>query len=159
MAKLIPWTVERILKRTEPGPGGCLLWTGAVTYKGYGKIRNHPGLTPRFLRAHRLMFELHHGNEIGPGLCVLHSCDVRHCVNPDHLRVGTNAENVADRVRRRRTKRGSQHGRAKLDEQKVVAARIAYHVEGVSISALARRYKVDRKTMRRVLNRETWTHV
>ena len=65
--------------------------------------------------AHRLMFELTRG-PIGPRLFVLHSCDTRACVNPDHLHLGTAADNAREAGERQRMPRGSTHHNAILDE-------------------------------------------
>ncbi len=92
--------------RTCPEPNtGCLLWTGCADPKGYGRIGNGR-LHRRYVRgmtvlAHRRAWEFAHG-PIPDGLHVLHSCDTPSCVEVTHLRLGTNAENVADKVTRGR---------------------------------------------------------
>src|SRR6478735_6357894 len=71
---------------------GCLIWTGANDGKGYGIIR----VDGRRVRAHRWSYERHVG-PVPDGLLILHSCDTPACVEPTHLRPGTDAENMADR--------------------------------------------------------------
>jgi DNA-binding Xre family transcriptional regulator len=66
---------------------GCWLWTGAKDGCGYGRYGNDA--------AHRFSFALHK-HEIEPGLCVMHTCDEPSCVNPDHLTLGTQADNMRD---------------------------------------------------------------
>ena len=95
--------------------GECWLWTGHFAHFGYGRYKGK--------RAHRISFEMVHG-PLPDGAFVLHSCDVPPCVNPDHLRLGTPADNMADRAERERAPRGmAATTRAKLTENDVRAIR------------------------------------
>ena len=99
------------------GPEACWLWTGFVqSWTGYGVI----GINGRELRVHRVAFFLEHGR-INDALMVLHTCDVRVCVNPAHLYQGTAKDNSADMSRRGRVGKmyGETNGKAKLTRQKV----------------------------------------
>src|SRR3954463_5248397 len=93
---------------------GCWLWTAGVMSNGYGA--HYEG--SRQISAHRYSWKLHHG-VIPSGLHVLHKCDTQLCVNPSHLFVGTNADNVADARRKGRFPTGGRHPSSKLTEEDV----------------------------------------
>lgn len=90
---------EDIWKKVTKDSNGCWLWGGAITKYGYG----HVGYKHKIWRAHRLAYELVNG-PISPGKVVCHSCDVKRCINPDHLWVGTQADNVHDYLEKQRLK-------------------------------------------------------
>lgn len=74
----------------------CWLWLGG-TQDGYGRLR----YAGKKILAHRLSWEMHFG-KIPEGLWVLHKCDVRNCIRPEHLFLGTNQDNVDDKMRKKR---------------------------------------------------------
>lgn len=93
---------ERLRRNSKESPTGCVLWIGAFRNGGgYGVFRYAGGLK----LAHRASYEVAKG-AIPAGMCVLHTCDTPLCINPDHLWVGTRAENAADRNAKNRTARG-----------------------------------------------------
>jgi HNH endonuclease len=75
----------------------CWLWTGAIGSHGYGEMAIHD--FPH--TAHRLSYEFHKG-KIPKGKCVLHKCDIRRCVRPSHLWIGTKGDNAKDMVKKGR---------------------------------------------------------
>lgn len=99
-------------KVQQRSPEECWLWTAAVTGNGYGHFAVGPRIGRRFIRAHRFAWKLFRG-EIPNGLHVLHRCDNRLCCNPSHLFLGTNVDNVADKVAKNRQARVSNPRDAK----------------------------------------------
>jgi len=103
-----------------------------------------------------LCWELHNG-PIPEGLVVRHRCDNPRCVNPAHLELGTQADNVRDREERGRriAPRGAAHGRARLTVEQVVAIRES----GATHLALAAQYGVSVSAIGKVRNRQTYQEV
>lgn len=79
---------------TVPNAGSCWLWQGQEDAYGYGAIRRDPADSSK-AKAHRVAWELCYG-PVPAGQCVLHRCDVRRCVRPSHLFLGTIADNIRD---------------------------------------------------------------
>lgn len=140
---------------------GCWNWTGAQTSNGYGHL--YIGKRPhrQHMLAHRMAWIIFNG-AIPAGLNVCHSCDNRTCVNPKHLWIGTQAENIQDMVKKRRgsTVRavGERHGSAKLTAANVKAIRSAFR-KGTTIRALANKYGVTWENIKSIVSRKTWRHV
>lgn len=82
-------TREQFMARTEPGPNGCIHWTGNVL-RGYGRVTKNGGANER---AHRVAYKLFRG-PIPDGLVLDHLCRNKRCVNPEHMEVVTIGENV-----------------------------------------------------------------
>jgi len=143
--------LERFEEKYIPEPmSGCWLWTSTVDKDGYGKIWGNRKL----LLAHRVAYELFKG-PIPDGLCVLHTCDVPACVNPDHLWLGTKTDNNADMCAKGRQVNGEQHGSAKLTESQVLEIRAATE----SSRQIARRYGIDYSHVCRIRTRQKWRHL
>lgn len=140
---------ERLMAKVSM-PDGCWLWTGATNPKGYGTIRSGPRGESHLQFAHRAMWEATHGPIVGPAN-VLHHCDTPACVRPDHLYLGTPADNAHDRTIRAR-------GRAKLTSAQVRLMREA-HANGWSLTAIAGQFGVAVPTVHNVIHRVTWKHV
>lgn len=137
-----------------PGPNGCWIWTGPTLPFGYGEA-SFPGLKER--RAHRLSWRLHCG-DIPHGLFVLHHCDVPPCTRPDHLYLGTAADNARDMVLRGRSCRGSKRSR-RLIEADVAEMRRMYASGSVTMAAIANRYGIAVPTAHQIIRGDRWKHV
>lgn len=99
---------ERFFQKVNK-TNSCWLWTGALNSRGYGSM----GVAGKAISAHRLSYTWFKG-EIPEGMIVCHSCDVPSCVNPDHLWVGSYADNMNDMVNKNRqglTSRKQDHCR------------------------------------------------
>jgi hypothetical protein len=112
-----------ISTRSIPEPNsGCWLWLGSVGREGYGEIV----LQPHRIGAHRAAFAAFRGT-VAPGAFVCHRCDNPSCVNPDHLFVGSHADNMRDAQRKGRLRSGLSPAvhfrRRKLTDEQVAAIR------------------------------------
>lgn len=135
---------------------GCWLWMGYLTGRGYGHLGRRRHGKKLDYKAHRYSFEMHNG-PIPDGLCVLHKCDVRNCVNPEHLFLGTQADNMKDRdlKGRGRAPRGEKHGIAKLSDADVISIRLFLNL-GAKQQTIAEAYGVSRKTVSDIKCGRTW---
>lgn len=135
---------------------GCWIWKAYKHKLGYGIIR----VSGQNYGAHRYSWLLFNG-EIPKGLNVLHKCDVRYCVNPDHLFLGTQNDNVMDMIAKDRKSiiTGENHWRSKLTQNQVDEIRIAYikgSIGEFSTRGLARKYGVCQATIREILTNKIW---
>lgn len=131
----------------------CLLWPFGLTKAGYGQTWEAGGCRT----AHTLVCTAAHGPRPSPLYEVCHSCGVKACVSPAHLRWDTKKNNQADR-RKHGTisvNRGEAHGGAKLNNEKVLAIRASTEPADV----LAARYAVSKATIGLVRGRRIWVHV
>jgi hypothetical protein len=140
---------------------GCWLWTGCTNHFGYG-VMKLGGRQTKVDRAHRIAWSEVNG-PIPDGASILHSCDVPACVNPAHLRPGTDADNHADMVERGRASGGSMkgtaHHQAKLTDDEVRRARAIYATGAMGTPRLAKLFGVKQQTMWRVVTGVNWRHI
>jgi hypothetical protein len=139
----------------------CWLWTGALNNKGYGVLNmDKYGTTPF---AHRIAWELANG-PIPDGLNVLHKCDVPHCVNPRHLFIGTQHDNVRDMNKKGRACHPPSSinrpapWKATVTESDVRTIR-ALVASGVQLTEAGKRFGITAPTVHAMVNRRTWKHV
>ena len=132
----------------------CWEWVGKnKNRKGYGRIK----INGKQVQASRYSWELHFG-KIPEGLLVCHHCDNPPCVNPKHLFLGTNADNVADRDRKGRKALGSKNGKSKFMEWDVI--QIKYLISfGEGDSEIARKFNSRPSTIRAIRIGITWRQI
>lgn len=135
---------------------GCWEWRKAIETSGYG-VQHFNG---RKQGAHRVSYQLFIG-AIPPGMSVLHRCDNRCCVNPDHLFLGTQADNMADMVKKGRSskKKGEDHPAAKVDEKTAIHIFEKAKDGRLSQRKIAAMFCVSQALVSSILNRKRWTHL
>jgi hypothetical protein len=140
------------------GPDACHMWMACIAKEGYGRF----GLNGETRNTHRIAWEMAFG-PVPEGLCVLHRCDVRACVNPGHLFLGTKKDNTADMLSKGRNrngaKKGSSNGRAKLTEKQVMTIRWAYENTKLSHDQLGKIFGVSGAKVWQIVKRKAWGHV
>lgn len=150
---------ERLAEQSMPEPmSGCTLWLGCACKRGYGRI-HVPGRGAKL--AHRIAYELEYG-PITPGLVLLHKCDNPGCINPRHLRAGTQAENVADMVEKGRENRDPRpYHRGTSNPNSYLTADLVRNVllSDLPQAAAADHFGIARSWVQRIRAREVWTHV
>lgn len=136
----------------------CWLWIGGTNRSGteYGNINN--GTPKKTLLAHRVSWEIHFG-PIPDGMEVCHNCpggDNSLCVNPDHLFLGTHADNMRDASIKKQVQTGENHHNAKLTWAIVRAMRERYRQGDITMTALASEFRRHPSTTQNVLRGITW---
>lgn len=140
-----------LFNRTRLAENGCWEWVGSLGSGGYGMISRGN----KCCRAHRVSYEAYKG-AIPKGMVVRHTCDNPSCINPDHLILGTQRDNVADReARGRRDVKGEQIGTSKLTEKEVLEIKSSLE----SVSVLADRYGVDKSNIWLIRAGKSWKHL
>jgi hypothetical protein len=118
-AQVVASLRARLLDMSIPEPNsGCWLFTGYVDPLGYGIIAE---TKHKRIKAHRASYTAFKC-EIPAGLDIMHRCDMRCCINPDHLTAGTHVENMADMVRKGRSNSGGRRFRKSRDDANQTAA-------------------------------------
>ncbi len=120
---------------------------------GYPKL----GRNGKTIRIARFMWENYFGS-IPSSLCVLHHCDNRKCINPQHLFLGTTQENTQDRNIKKRQAKGSKNGNSKLTEQDIAKIKRMF-LEKKSFSEISRKMKISPAAISHIATGRTWKHM
>lgn len=133
---------------------GCWEWKGCFDKNGYGLL---PSGYHKQDKAHRVSWKLYKG-EIPIGLQVCHHCDNPKCSNPDHLFVGTSKDNARDMAEKFRGTCGSKNWNCKLceDDVKTIIQRLQM---GVTMTRIAKDFKVSVARISDIKNMKAWKHV
>jgi HNH endonuclease len=153
---------------TSTSPSLCWEWIRSLTHNGYGQAFDSK--TQKNVRAHRFSYELFVG-EIPHNHLVLHSCDNRKCVNPNHLFLGLPKDNTKDMMDKNRHRKrsgnmgfiGSKTSQAKLSESQVLEIRDIYAKKTTgnkeAQKQIGLQYGVSGSCIQAIVNRNTWTHI
>lgn len=147
------------MKRVYPEPNtGCWLWAGRLNHDGYGALHGEDNEFGVFT-AHRYSYLFFKGQL--SGLNVLHKCDVRCCVNPDHLFLGTQTENIKDmdNKKRRVNVNGEKSGMVKLTSIQALEIKKLYSTGKYYQKQIAEKFNVDRSAVASIVAGRTWRHV
>lgn len=138
---------ERFDEKWEENKDGCWIWTAGMKHRGYGSF----WYNGENLSAHRASYWLHNDDHPEDEY-VLHECGVKKCVNPDHLYLGTQSENLADAREHGVLHTGEENHTAKLTDDEAEEIRDRYKSEAISQADLADEYGVCQALISRLVN-------
>lgn len=142
----------------KPTKDGCWIWKGTIMGLGYGSLHINRGDAHRIeMRAHRLSWKIHYG-EVPDDLLVLHKCDVRNCVNPRHLFLGTYQDNQSDMVEKGRSAHGEGHSNVKLTEDEVLEIRYLAKTDQCTQKMLAKMFNIGQRMISHIINYDHWNY-
>jgi hypothetical protein len=145
--------LKDICKRYVVDENKCWNWSMSRSQSGYGKVY----YSGKDFRAHRISFFYYNGYM--PKM-VLHKCDNRLCINPEHLYAGNHLSNMKDmKVKGRAFKpKGSAHPMSKLKEKDVANIRLLFN-SGNDLKFIAKEYRLHLESVRQIINRKRWKHI
>lgn len=144
---------DRLLSKIAVDAAGCFLWQAGCSRLGYGVIR----IGNRNVTAHRASYSAFR-RAIPEGLDVCHRCDVRNCINPAHLFLGTHAENMRDAVEKGRFARGEAKPSAVLTDEQVIELVQRYNAGELPLD-LIQEYGICKATLHSIVKKSKWTHL
>lgn len=130
---------------------GCWIWMSSLNTGGYGKTGLGRG---SHLSAHRVSYEQKFG-PIPKDKFALHTCDIKCCVNPDHIFLGTQKENMADKVNKNRQAKGEKHGMHKLTKEQAIEVKSGT----ADAYELANKFDCSVSTIRQIRSGLYWKHL
>lgn len=151
-------TAEKIAARTIKRPNGCWEVQGAALHSGHVQVCESDG-SPRgyhFVRVHVWAWEQANGRRVPKGLVCMHACDNPRCINPDHLSVGTQRDNILDSIRKGRY---NAFGHQKLNAEQVIEIRKLADTTRLTQKEIGRRFGIAKNTVSQIIARKTWAHL
>lgn len=150
---------KKVIKKTT---FECWEWNAAKNPNGYGLI----GLGSKkdgLIKAHRASWIIKFGN-IPNNMCVLHKCDNPKCVNPEHLFLGNQLDNVCDCISKKRHSQppvrfGEKNNKSKLSKADVIEIKKIFNSSNISQRKFAKKYNVSHGTIGAILRNKTWKEV
>lgn len=137
---------------------GCWICISHTISAGYPRIK-HQG---EFYTLHRFIYQQKVDDEID-GFVIMHSCDNKKCINPDHLQKGTNSQNMKDAFARGLVniddRKGENARCVKLDDQQVIEIRNLGDRDDITNKEIGQRYGIDPSQVSRIINYKAWTHI
>lgn len=165
--KFDPWESQEKMRQFVPkirfvidGRSGCWNVTShkAAHKCKYPRINVLTDSGRKSVRLHRYLFPIFHG-EIKDGLCILHKCDNRACINPEHLRQGTDAENTLDKIKNGNLRIGEDHGTAKLTAADVRHIREMWESGIYTQVGIGKMYQISSAHVCAITKRRFWKNV
>lgn len=154
--KVWDW-LSHLKSKTVVNEKGCWIWQAS---SGGNPPYGYVSFEKKTVKVHRLMYSLTHPNEDISATSVLHQCDESLCINPEHLKTGTHAENMRQKALRGRCRpvRGSDNPRAKLTEDQVRFIKERLSI-GVTCARLANDLGVEQSAISNIKRGKSWRHI
>lgn len=148
--------VDKDGKSIDYVEGKCWKWLGDIRQNGYGRF----WLGDKSVPAHRYSYEIHVGQVLA-GVLVLHKCDNPECTNPDHLFLGTQQDNINDKVKKGRlqNQNGENNPGAKLTEKDVIEIRRLYSTGNYLQREIAAMFNMPLSSINQVIKMKRWKHL
>lgn len=132
----------------------CWNWIAGKGWNGYGRFK----FQGKMIKAHRFSYLLYIG-DIPENMLILHSCNNRACVNPEHLLLGNHTQNMQHRQESNRQVQGEKHHQAKLTDKKVKEIRKLYSSQKISQKKLSEKYNIGTTQISRIINNQNWRNL